>query len=163
MTARLLGLVYQDSDEFDALMRELVDHWRAEGLAIGGLLQRAEGDQTFVTRIDDGRTLGLMQDLGLCAEGCRLDPHRLTEAAGWLDEMIAQRPDLLLISRFGRFEAEGGGYLAEIGAAAAADQPSLIGVSPKYVTAWRDFVGDCAETRDASREAALSWRRALAS
>lgn len=163
MTKRkaLAGLIYQDSEQFDVLMRQLVADFGARGVKLGGLLQRADAESTWVTRIDDGRSLDLMQDLGACSDSCRLNPQKLAEAAGWLGENLRQKPDLLLISRFGHFEAEGGGYLAEIGAAAELEQPCLIGVSHKYAGAWRAFAGDCAENLDADIEAARKWWREL--
>lgn len=86
-----------------------------------------------------------------------LDSTALAEAAGLLAQSVAAAPDLLLVSRFGRAEVEGGGFLTEIGAAAAAGTPTLVGVSVKRAPDWQAFAGEFAESLPCSLEALLAW------
>ncbi|WP_298428230.1 DUF2478 domain-containing protein [Rhodoblastus sp.] len=153
----LAALIYEEGEPIDAIFARLRDIVTARGFRVGGLLQEPCGESVFVTHIDSGRRFDLMQQLGACAEGCRLDSAALAEAAGLLGQSLAAAPDLLLVTRFGRVEVEGGGFLDEIGAAAGAGIPTLIGVGAKRAAGWRDFAGDFAESLPCSLEAALDW------
>jgi len=160
--AALAALVYAEGEPIDAVFAQLRAVVAAEGRRVGGLLQEPCAETVFVTHIDSGRRIDLMQDLGACAEGCRLNTAALAEAAGLLAQSLEAAPDLLLVGRFGRVEIEGGGYLQEIGAAASAGVPTLIGVAAKFEAGWRDFADDFGETLPCSLEAALDWWREVA-
>lgn len=155
--AKLAALIYRDGDEVDALVAKFRRAVEARGARVGGLAQTpCEGDVT-VTHIDSGRSIGLMQDLGACAGGCRLDTSALAEAAGLLAQSLAAAPDLLLVSRFGRVEAQGGGYLSTLGEAAANETPTLVCVGAKHVESWNAFSGGLAETLPLTLDALQDW------
>lgn len=160
--AALAAVVYDENEMIDALIVALRQELEARGRRVGGIIQTPCGESIFATHIESGRRIDLMQDLGACAEGCRLDTSALAEVAGLLAQSLESSPDLLLISRFGRAEIEGGGFLAEIGAAASAGTPTLIGVSAKRAPDWRTYAGDFAETLPCSLEAILAWWEAVA-
>jgi hypothetical protein len=69
-------------------------------------------------------------------------------------------PDLVILNKFGKAEAEeGGGLRGAIVAALEADIPVLIGVAGPYAPALREFAGDlCALAADAA--AVWHWLRA---
>lgn len=159
---KLAAIIFEDGEPIDALFARLRNMVAEKGFRVGGLLQEPCGELVFVTHIDSGKRIDLMQNLGACAEGCRLDTAALAEAAGLLAQSLDAAPDLLLVSRFGRVEAEGGGFLNEIGAASLAEIPTLIAVSAKWAAGWRAFSGDCAETLPCAFEAALAWWEAAA-
>jgi hypothetical protein len=158
----LAAVVYQEAERVDALFDALRRHFQARGLRVGGIVQTPCEETVFALHIESGRQIDLMQNLGACAEGCRLDTRALAEAAGLLAQSVEGAPDLLLISRFGRAEAEGGGFLAEIGAAAGAGMPTLVGVSAKRALDWQAYAADFAETLPPSLEAVLDWWDELA-
>jgi hypothetical protein len=160
--AALAAILYREDDSVDALFAQLRDIVSARGFRVGGLIQEPCGESVFVTHLDSGKRFDLMQHLGACAEGCRLDTSALAEAAGLLAQSLAAGPDLLLATRFGKVETEGGGFLAEIGEAASLGIPTLIGVAAKREAAWRAFADDYAETLPCSLDAALEWWGALA-
>lgn len=159
MTNRLAlaAVVYGENEAVDALLAELRRCVEARGGRVGGVAQTPCDESIYATHIESGRRIDLMQDLGACSEGCRLDTTALAEVAGLLAQSIAAAPDLLLVSRFGRAEAEGGGFLNEIGAAAAAGTPTLVGVSAKRSGEWQAFAGEFAESLPCSLEAVLAW------
>jgi len=160
--AALAAVVYDENEPIDALFAQLRQELEERGRRVGGIIQTPCEESVFATHIETGRRIDLMQHLGACAEGCRLDTTALAEAAGLLAQSLAAAPDLLLISRFGRAEIEGGGFLAEIGAAASAETPTLIGVGAKRAADWRAYAGDFAETLPFSLEALLTWWEAVA-
>jgi hypothetical protein len=155
--AKLAALIYRDEDHVDALVADFRRVAEARGARVGGLAQTPCESSIFVTHIESGRRLDLMQDLGACAEGCRLDTAALAEAAGLLAQSLESRPDLLLVSRYGRIEAEGGGYLATIGAAAVEAVPTLVCVGAKYAEHWREFSGGLAESLPLTLAALTGW------
>jgi hypothetical protein len=155
--AALAAVIYEENEPVDALFAQLREKLSALGVRVGGLVQEPCGKSVFVNHIESGRRIDLMQELGSCSEGCRLDTAALAEAAGLLAQSVAGAPDLLLVTRFGKAEIEGGGFLEEIGAAAIAGLPTLIGVSGRRAADWRAFAGDLAETLPCSLGAALDW------
>ena len=154
---KLAAVVYGESQPVDALLAEFRRCVEARGGRVGGVVQTPCDETIFATHIESGRQIDLMQDLGACSEGCRLDTSALAEVAGLLAQSVEAAPDLLLVSRFGRAEAEGGGFLTEIGAAAAAGTPTLVGVSAKRAGDWHAFAGEFAECLPCSLEALLTW------
>jgi hypothetical protein len=160
--APLAAIVYREDEQIDALFDDLRRHFEAQGMRVGGIVQTPCAETIFALHIESGRQIDLMQNLGACAEGCRLDTTALAEAAGLLAQSVEAGPDLLLISRFGRAESEGGGFLAEIGAAAGAGTPTLIGVSAKRAADWQAYAADFAETLPASLDDVLKWWDGLA-
>ena len=83
----------------------------------------------------------------------------LVEVARLLSEALARRPDLLVVNRFGRLESEGQGIIDEIAAAATSGIPVLLGVSTRYLEAWRQFAMGFDEELACSREALDAWWR----
>lgn len=155
--AALAALVYDEGQAIDALFDQLRRVLEARGMRVGGVIQTPCEETVYALHIDSGRRIDLMQNLGSCAEGCRLDTGALAEAAGLLAQSVAAGPDLLLISRFGRAEAEGGGFIAEIGAAAGVGTPTLVGVSVRRAAEWRAYADDFAEALPFSLDAVLEW------
>jgi hypothetical protein len=163
MTERLplAAVVYDAGEPIDALFAQVRATLEARGQTVGGVMQSPCAETIYAIHIESGRALNLMQNLGACATGCRLDSGALADAAGLSAQSLAQKPDLLLVSRFGRAEAEGGGFLAEIGAAAAAGQPTLVGVARKREAEWRAFAQDFAQILPCDAAAVLAWRDRL--
>jgi hypothetical protein len=160
--AALAAMLYHEGESVDPLFASLREIVAAQGFRVGGLLQEPCADAIFVTELGSGRRIKLTQDLGACAEGCRLDTGALAEAAGLLAQSLATPPDLLLLARFGRVEIEGGGLIAEIGEAASLGVPTLIGVGDMREAGWRAFAGDLGETLPCTLDAALEWWAAVA-
>jgi hypothetical protein len=159
MNARspLAALIYREQDDIDAVLQAIHDAVAAQGFRVGGLLQSPCGSSIFVTELVSGRRINITQELGACAEGCRLDTGALAEAAGLVGRSLSDPPDLLLLARFGKVEIDGGGVLAEIGEAASAGVPTLVGVADKRENGWRAFAGDLAEQLPCALEPALDW------
>ena len=159
--AALAAVIYGENDPVDALFADVRDAISSRGFRVGGLVQEPCGESVFVNHIESGQRIDLMQDLGACADGCRLDTAALAEAAGLLAQSVSGAPDLLLVTRFGRAEIEGGGFLDEIGAAVSAGLPTLIAVSDRRAAEWRAFADDFAESLPCSLSAALDWWEAI--
>jgi hypothetical protein len=86
-----------------------------------------------------GARMGISQNLGPQAQGCRLDTARLAEFGTMLDGKPSDDVDLLLFNKFGRAEAEGYGLRSNFIGAIEAGIPVLTAVRPPYDEAWRSF------------------------
>ena len=95
--------------------------------------------------------------MGKLATGCSLDPEGLEEAAGLIRAQLDASPDLLLLNKFGKQEAEGQGFRALIGAALSQGTPVLIGVGRAKLPAFLEFAGEMGEELSTSPTALLSW------
>ncbi len=89
--------------------------------------------------ISSGIRLRISEDRGNEARGCRLNTGALAAAAARLLGQIDQGADLLVLNKFGKAEAEGGGMRDVIAAAILADIPVLLGVGESMVEALQDF------------------------
>jgi nucleoside-triphosphatase THEP1 len=141
------AVVFERSDDVDAAMALAVAALRKAGLSVGGLLQ-AFGPTIGPGRrritlvvLSSGERIRLDQSLGTEAQSCTLDGDALARAAQALREAVQARPDLLVVSRFGKREALGGGMRAEIAEALLSDTPVLVAVSNSLGADWEHFLG----------------------
>lgn len=82
----------------------------------------------------------LFQDLGPAATACALFPQGLVDAGEHVRRQIAQGCDLVVLSKFGKLEADAGsGLVAAFVEALSAGVPVLTSVSPRYIEAWTRF------------------------
>jgi hypothetical protein len=142
----LAAVVFKaEADKINDVMAAFAAARAAQGLRLAGVVQVSAHTQgcacseTHVLDLESGARIPILQDLGSQSEACRADSAALADVAEILRRALARGPDLILINRFGRLEAEGKGLRAEIGAAAASGIPVLVGVSLRYLEAWRAF------------------------
>lgn len=146
----------------DDALAEAAARLRAEGFRPCGHVQRAEPgrarDVTLVEDVTTGARRAITQDLGAGATACALDPSALAEVAAGLLAALDGPVDLLILNRFGRGEAEGGGLRAALEKAALRGIPVLALLKDDYAAAWDDFTGGT-ERVAAEPEAILTWAR----
>lgn len=144
------AIVYANDAYPGAFFRALVGRWRALGLSVAGVLQHqvlVGADQRCDVLLEDltsGHRTALLEDRGAGASGCRLDQAALAEAAVRVEGSLDQAPDILVLSKFGKAECEGGGLRDLIAGAIDRGVPVVIGVPRQSLDAWRYFVGDFA-------------------
>ncbi len=109
---------------------------------------------------DDGPPVRISQSLGSGSTGCRLDSGALALAAGRAARVLERGADMVIVNKFGKQEALGGGLRDLIAQALAADTPVLVAVAPEMLSAFTRFAGDLAQPVTA--ESALPWCRAAA-
>ena len=162
-TSRLAAVLFDREEAVDDVMRAFIEGLRARGAKVAGLVQEpgAEERDLRVRDLSTGECLPIMQDLGAEATGCAVDPAAIAVAARMLDRARGEKPDLLVVNRFGRLESEGAGMIAEIGAAVAEDEAVLIAVPLRYADAWNAFAdGLDAQIRPEISELDRWWRAA---
>src|SRR5215471_4059747 len=114
-SVRLAAIGYQAGYPIDDLLRRVADRLRAKDVCLAGVLQEntasSVGRCSSMALVDlaSQRRIGISQDLGLDAKGCRLDAQGLSEVGALLERPFDPRTELLLLNRFGTAEAEGNG------------------------------------------------------
>jgi hypothetical protein len=166
-TPLALGAIMADrSATSQPLLAQVVAQWGGR-LRIAGVIEEppANGQDcspgTLVS-IGDGTRFPLGQDLGCEAEGCTLDSGALVSAAAWVEQRLSQPCDLLILSKFGKMEAEAGsGLLSCLLAALDRGVPVLLTISPRFVDAWAEFAGPYAQTLPPDMAAVEQWLAAI--
>ena len=147
VAARVGVLLYDTSVEVDAILSSAVEHLRARGVTVGGLLQRF-GEQLpngkyrmWVDDITTGQSIRLDDPRGAGASACIVDPDALAQAACMLRRITETQPDLIIVNRFGHAEAEGGGMRSEIAEAVCSGAAVLLSARSTYFAALESFLG----------------------
>ena len=159
---RLAAIVFELDEPPEPPVLAFNEAAATKGVRVAGLMQEAPAQRRprrdlCVRDLATGETLPILQDLGAEATGCAVAPAAITEAAGLLSRAIATRPDLLIVNRFGRLEAAGGGMLAEIARAFADGIALLVCVPARYRDAWNAFAGGLDAQLPPNREAIEAW------
>jgi hypothetical protein len=135
-----------DSATIQRLLSDVLDApWRPDRIAGVLEVEQGEGEPGLcgpgvLRNIADGCVYPLFQDLGSGSTACALDPGGVTDACGAVCRNIAQGCDLVILSKFGKLEAESGsGLFAAFGAAMEEGVPILTAVSPRNLERWHGF------------------------
>jgi hypothetical protein len=140
--------------------------WRP--LRIAGVIELPADDPTSTDtgacglerlhNIGDGRRFALFQDLGSGSTACAVDPGGVADACAAVCGDIAGGCDLVVLSKFGKLEAENGsGLLAAFVAALESGVPVVTAVSPNRMAQWEAFATPYFETIEPSLDAVATW------
>lgn len=99
----------------------------------------------------------LFQDLGRNSRACSLDPSAIAQACGLIEASIAPELDLVVLSKFGKVEADGGGFRTAIGKAMLLDIPILTSVNPLFDASWQEFTCGLATRLPIDMAAVRAW------
>lgn len=152
----------------DRLLAALAERLRARGLRLAGAVQvnvprpgshRYDMDLHVLTGSDVVR---ISQNLGRESRGCRLDPGGLERAVGLVAAALDAGPDLMIVNKFGKQEAEGRGFRPLIGEALARDVPVLTSVGASNRVAFLDFCDGFAEELNPDLATLEAWVTGLA-
>ncbi|NIZ14885.1 DUF2478 domain-containing protein [Phaeobacter sp. HF9A] len=115
--------------------------------------------------LPEGETIRISQSLGEGARGCRLNPEALERAVGQVTAALATTPapQVLLVNKFGKHEADGRGMRPIIGEALAMGLPVVTGVNRMNVAAFENFAEGVAEEAAPDLEALVAWIKAAIS
>ena len=148
----------------DRLIAAVAEALSARGLPLAGAVQlNVEHAPDRHCHMDlrilgAGATFRISEDRGPHARGCRLDAQGLAQAVRRVEESLdRQAPAVLIVNKFGKEEAEGGGFREVIGRALLAGVPVLTSVSAKNLPAFRAFADGLAEEVPADPERAVAW------
>jgi Protein of unknown function (DUF2478) len=132
------------SAQVQQLFQTLVERWQPS-VCLAGVIAEDHGladracSAGFLRSLGDGERFPIFQDLGPGAQTCHLVGDGAVTAAAAVRRDIVGGCDLVVLNKFGKLEAEGGGLRDAFGAAIEAGIPVLTSVSAKFVTAWESF------------------------
>jgi nucleoside-triphosphatase THEP1 len=143
----LTALVYDEGFAIGDVFRALASRARDAGLRLGGVIEQEAPPAVPGKRCDmvleelaSGEIIRISEDRGALARGCRLDHDGLARACALVLSSLKQC-DLILLNKFGKTEAEGGGFRCIVSDALALEVPVVIGVPRRNFVAWRDYAG----------------------
>jgi hypothetical protein len=143
----LVAIVYANEAYPQSTFERTVEDCRRRGLRVAGVLQHpvcpeAAGHcDVALEELTTGLRTDLFEDRGPGASGCRLDEAALAEVNGQVARSLETAPDLLILNKFGKVEAEGRGLLDLVAMAVDRGIPVVIGVPIRNLAPWRDFAG----------------------
>jgi len=147
------------------LFRTLAERWQPEGRVVGaiaedhGLPDRA-CSAGYLRRLADGTRYPIFQDLGRGSQACHLAGDGALVAAAAVRKDIEAGCDLVILSKFGKLEAGGGGLRDAFAAAIEAGVPILTSVSARQLAPWEAFAAPLFTPVAAdAREIETWWQR----
>jgi hypothetical protein len=135
------------SAAIQTLLNDFVLRASRAGHKIAGVIEFAGGEAKggcgarVVRDLATGAVISISQNLGRGSTACNLDPSGLIEACAAVECAIAAGVDLVVLSKFGKLEADRRGLSNAFHAAIGAGLPVLTAVSPAMTEAWRLFAG----------------------
>ncbi len=136
-----------------------------EGRRVAGVVEAAGHKQdgicgsSALRDVSSGALFNIFQDLGRGSTACRLDGDGLAAACQAVVDAIGRGADLVVLSKFGKIEAEGGGLLDGFRAAAEAGIPCVTGVSLPLSIPFLEFAGEFSQWIEVSDSAIERWWR----
>jgi Protein of unknown function (DUF2478) len=157
----LAALVYEPGQDPDGILRDFAADLNARGHRAVGLVQLGrhciDVPNVSAMLIHSGEELPLLQNLGTCATGCRLDVGQLMDAGSRVARALEDGADIVIINRFGRQEREGKGLSYLIERALSADIPVAIAVPVHRFADWITFAGGMSVKLRCERDALDAW------
>ncbi len=149
----LLAIVYEAGTgaDTDRLLTNLAHQLQETGLRLAGTVQRAfeRADRCacdmVVRDLSTNEELKISEDRGASARGCRLDPRMLEELVGSTEVAVERGVDVVIINKFGKQEALGGGFRNVIAKALSDGIPTTVAVNLAYLDSWRSFAAEFAD------------------
>lgn len=140
-------LAYEEGAYPDVVLETVVRQAQNAGLRLAGVIQhditrrdRSRCDMALED-LATGTRIGLSEDRGTAARGCRIDQSGLAHAAVLASTALEGPIDLLVINKFGKIESEGGGLRDVIAEAVSRGVPAVVGVPMRNLDAWNAFAG----------------------
>jgi nucleoside-triphosphatase THEP1 len=161
----IAALVYADGIYPDRAIARAIAPLREQGIALAGALQLEVAGlpdrHPCDMRLQDlasGEITAIAEHRGSGARGCRLDIGLLTDLAeAVVSSLHEEPPRLLVVNKFGRIEADGGGLRGAIAEAVGLGIPVLVGVPARNLDRWRAFAGPLAIELQADAAAVAAW------
>lgn len=164
---RIAAVLYRPQDDVDKLLADFAQDLLSAGERIGGVVQSnlkdSAGRKIGMEAIDlvTGSPISICQPLGRGAMACKLDAGGLAEAAMAVARAIETRVDLIVINKFSKQEAGGGGLRNELADAVLSGIPVLTAVPEKVIDAWKAFTGDQGTLLLCERHVVEGWWHSL--
>ncbi|MEB3887232.1 DUF2478 domain-containing protein [Lyngbya sp. CCY1209] len=149
----------------DRLLTALAERLAERGIRTAGIVQTntdcydSKLCDMDVRVLPEGETIRISQSLGEGARGCRLNPEALERAVGLVTAQLATTPapQVLLVNKFGKHEADGRGMRPVIAEALAMGLPVVSGVNRMNVEAFEGFAEGLAVETAPDLDTLVAW------
>jgi nucleoside-triphosphatase THEP1 len=161
MSPRIAALQGSSSTNQD-LLGALAASASAAGYRVAGVVQVSvaaeRGCEGLALRdLATGEITAVSQDLGPGSAACNFDAGALADACGRVERAIAKGADLVVLSKFGKFEVARHGLTDAFHAAIWADVPVATAISFDALLAWELFAGPLAAFVPANAQSLDAW------
>jgi hypothetical protein len=153
-----------DGETIQALLAAAAAECRAGGLAVAGVVAARHGldDRTctagFLRDVASDASWPIYLEQSPAGTACHLDADGVEAACAALLGRVAQS-DLVVLSKFGKLEAAGGGLFPVFASARASGRPILTAVSERHRAAFEAFAPDAVPLA-AEASTVAAWCRA---
>jgi hypothetical protein len=150
------------------LFATLADRWQPS-LRLAGVVAEDHGladracSAGYLRSLRNGERFRIFQDLGPGSTGCHLAGEGALAATVAVQRDIANGCDLVVLNKFGKLEAGGGGLRDAFSEAIEWGIPVLTSVSPAFATAWQEFAGSLSVVLPADGDRIEAWQQAAVS
>ena len=147
-----------------AMFHTLADRWRPT-MRLAGVLAEGHGladracSAGFLRSLAGDERFSVFQDLGPNSAACHLDGTGMVTAADAVRRDIERGCDLVVLSKFGKLEAAGGGLRAAFDAAIEVGLPVLTSVGNSFLSAWEAFAATLFVVLPADLAKLEQWRQ----
>ena len=165
-SSSIATVVGADAPTIQTLFAETATKWRADGLNVVGLIAETHGLADRVCRagylrdVVSGKMFSIYVGTPRAETSCHLDADGVDTACGELLKQISDS-DVVVLSKFGKLEAERGGLARAFDAAIAAGKPILTTVSDRHRESWNGFAADGAVYLSPDEPALEQWRATI--
>lgn len=149
----------------DLLLAGVAQDLQTQGIKSCGTIQINTENPTAgrcdmdIQVLPDGPVFRISQSLGKESRGCRLDTAALEAAVGYVKTELDKGAHFLIINKFGKQEAEGGGFRDIIAEAFSSGVPVLVGVNELNKQAFMEFSGGLAVHVPAEATDLINWAK----
>ncbi len=141
----IIAITYEYTEEVDQLLACIASRLADAGARLAGFIQRDEPRENrakcdmILEELSSGESFKISEDRGEHARACRLNVDWLLAAANTVLKALDEQPNVLIINKFGKAEAEGGGLRHLIVRALELGVPILVAVPCRNLDNWRSF------------------------
>ncbi|MFT0213631.1 DUF2478 domain-containing protein [Pseudomonas sp. F1_0610] len=162
MVLPLAAVVHAGNGEGDETIQQVIKYCRSKNWRVRGLVTERGKDPLgklpmLLRDIYTQQIFRISQCLGSESTSCVLDLGGLAQASEVLRRAVREKPDLVIINRFGSAEAEGEGFSQEFGQLISDGIPVLTLINERYLSAWLHFAQDLAYTLPLDFHAIKHW------
>ena len=165
----IAALVHESAEYADEFLYAFIQDLQSQEKTILGVIQAhpevsfAYGSQMGIIDLSSGAYISIAQDLGKHNTSCCIDAEAISNSSRILQSARMQNPDLIIVNRFGKLEAEGTGFADEMLEIMSEGLPLLTVVSERFLPMWREFSGGLATEIAPDSTALHQWFEHIAS
>ncbi len=147
---RIAVLGGADGPTLQALLAAAATEWKNAGLRVAGVVAEAHNlpDRTcsagYLRDVGSGKPYSMFLETPPAETSCHLDATGVEGACTAVLDQVGGS-DVVVLSKFGKLEAAGGGLAPAFQAAIAAGKPLLTTVSDLHREAWRAIAPDATQ------------------